>query len=123
MKLFDLLVAAGTLFAQRTQDAAANWPQFRGPNASGVAAAGAAPPVEFGKQHLLWKQAVPEGHSSPAVWGERILLTAFDPASQKLELLCLSRKTGAIQWRHAATTEQIEQTHVVSNPATATPAV
>jgi outer membrane protein assembly factor BamB len=123
MKLLVLLVAAGTLFAQGTQDTAANWPQFRGPNSSGVAAASSAPPVEFGKQHLLWKQAVPEGHSSPAVWGERIFLTAFDPASQKLELLCLSSKAGAILWRHGATAEQIEHTHEVSNPATATPAV
>ena len=119
MRSLVLLVAAATLFAQD----AANWPQFRGPNSSGVAAADAAPPVEFGKQHLLWKQTVPEGHSSPAVWGERIFLTAFDAASQKLELLCLSRKNGAILWRHGAPAEQIEKTHVVSNPATATPAI
>ena len=66
---------------------------------------------------------MPEGHSSPAVWGERIFLTAFDAASQKLELLCLSRKNGAILWRHGAPAEQIEKTHVVSNPATATPAI
>src|SRR5580693_1689697 len=112
MKTLVLLVAAGTLFAQD----AANWPQFRGPNASGIAAAGAAPPVELSKQHLLWKQAVPEGHSSPSVWGERIFLTAYDAASQKLELICLSRKTGAILWRHNAPAEQIEKTHTVSNP-------
>jgi outer membrane protein assembly factor BamB len=126
MRFLVLLAAVGALFAQ---DPAANWPQFRGPNASGIAAAGAAPPVEFGtslpagKQRLLWKQAVPEGHSSPAVWGERIFLTAFDSPSQKLELICLSRKTGAILWRHGAPAEQIEKTHLVSNPATATPAV
>lgn len=102
----------------------ANWPQFRGPNSSGVAAADAAPPVEFGAaKRLLWKQSLPAGHSSPAVWGDRIFITAFDAASKKLELLCLARQTGAIQWRRAAPATQLETTHEVSNPATATPAV
>jgi outer membrane protein assembly factor BamB len=107
---------------------AVSWPQFRGPNGSGIAA-DAAPPVEFGpllpaaKQHLLWKQAVPAGHSSPSIWGERVFLTAFDPASKKLELICLSRKNGAVLWRKDAAAPQIESTHLVSNPATATPAV
>jgi outer membrane protein assembly factor BamB len=103
---------------------AANWPQFRGPNSSGVAAADAAPPVEFGaSKRLLWKQALPAGHSSPAVWGDRIFVTAFDAAANKLELLCLARQTGAIQWRRSAAATQMETTHEVSNPATATPAV
>jgi len=125
MKSLILLLAVTSLFAQDV----ANWPQFRGPNASGVASADAAPPTEFGptqptgKQHLLWKQAVPPGHSSPSAWGEHVYLSAFDPQSQKLELLCLSRKTGAILWRHGAPAEQFEKTHVVSNPATATPAI
>jgi hypothetical protein len=74
----------------------ADWPQFRAPNASGVAASDAAPPVEFGpRKRLIWKQPLPPGHSSPAVWGGRIFLTAFDPESKKLELICTSAKTGA----------------------------
>src|SRR5262249_36846668 len=43
-------------------------------------------------------------------------------ATRKLELLCVSGKTGAILWRRAAATNEIEETHEVSNPATATPA-
>jgi outer membrane protein assembly factor BamB len=63
------------------------------------------------------------GHSSPAVWGDRIFLTAFEPDSRKLELICVSTKTGEISWRRAAPAGEIEETHVVSNPATATPAL
>jgi outer membrane protein assembly factor BamB len=63
------------------------------------------------------------GHSSPAVWGDRIFLTSFDPASKKLELIAVSGKTGAILWRRVAPADEIEETHVVSNPATASPAV
>jgi len=103
---------------------AADWPQFRGPNASGVAATDAAPPVEFGpSKRLLWKQALPAGHSSPAVWGDRLFVTAFHPDSKKLELICIHAKTGAILWRRATPAVEIEESHVVSNPATATPAV
>jgi len=124
------LLSAALVFAQEaSKPEIGNWPQFRGPNASGVASADAAPPVEFGpsqpaaKQRLLWKQALPAGHSSPSLWGERVFLSAFDSQTQKLSLICLSRKTGAVLWRHEAPAPQIEKTHEVSNPATATPAV
>jgi outer membrane protein assembly factor BamB len=118
-----LLVAALALRSLAVAQSAA-WPQFRGPNASGVAAPDAAPPLEFGpSKHLLWKQPMPQGHSSPAVWGDRVFLTAFDAASKKLELICVSGKTGAILWRQAAPPTEIEETHVVSNPATASPAL
>jgi len=99
----------------------ADWPQFRGPNASGVAPSDAAPPVEF--KHPLWKVSLAIGHSSPAVWGDRIFLTGFDPATKKLELIAIGAKDGKILWRRTATAAEIEETHVVSNPATATPAV
>lgn len=100
---------------------AADWPQFRGPNSSGIATADAAPPVKFGA--AKWKTALPLGHSSPSVWGDHIFLTSFNPETKKLELLCLSAQNGAILWRHTAPAPQIEETHVVSNPATASPAV
>ena len=96
----------------------ANWPQFRGPNGSGVADEDAAPPVKFGIAR--WKTPLPAGHSSPTVWGDRVFITSFD---KKLELICLSAKNGAILWRHVAPATQFEETHVVSNPATASPAV
>jgi len=115
-----LAIALATLAAAQS----AEWPQFRGPNASGVAAAEARPPVEFGPaKRLLWKQGLPLGHSSPVVWNDRVFLTAFDPVAKKLELICLSSKTGAILWRRVTPATEIEETHVVSNPATATPVV
>src|SRR5947209_5407068 len=84
-----------------------NWTQFRGPNASGVAG-NATPPVEFSaSKNLLWKQALPSGHSSPVVWGDRIFLTAFDKSAKQLEVICLSRKDGAILWRRPVTASQL----------------
>src|SRR5213593_4738107 len=52
-----------------------NWPRFRGPNGSGVSESRDLP-VEFGPmKNLAWRTAVPAGHSSPVVWGNRVFLT------------------------------------------------
>jgi len=114
MRALGLLITAAIALAS-------DWPQFRGPNSSGVATSDAAPPARFGS--AKWKTLLPVGHSSPSVWGDRIFLTSFDTETKKLELICVSAKTGAILWRHIAPAPQIEETHVVSNPATASPAV
>jgi outer membrane protein assembly factor BamB len=117
--IFMLLAAARSAVGQGN----ANWPQFRGPNASGLAARGPAP-TDFGpNKAVVWKRALPAGHSSPAVWGDRIFLTAFDPQTRALELLCLSTRDGAVLWRHAVEAKAIEKVHAVSNSATATPVV
>ena len=43
----------------------ADWPQFRGPNASGVSDT-VGLPSEFGpSKNVVWKTALPAGHSSP----------------------------------------------------------
>src|SRR6266516_7169407 len=57
---------------------ASEWPQFRGPNASGVSNE-VKLPLEFGPdQNVVWKTALPPGHSSPSVAGDRIYLTAVE---------------------------------------------
>ena len=84
--------------------AESGWTQFRGPNATGIAVVTKAPPIEFGPdRHMLWKGAVPPGHSSPVIWGDRLFLTAFDAEQQRLLLLALDRKTGRTLWRQEVT--------------------
>ena len=100
------------------------WPQFRGPNTSGIAAGTVSPPLEFRTmKNQLWKTALPTGHSSPAIWGDRIFLTAVDAGNKKLETIALDRATGQIVWRQSTTVEQLERVHALGNAATATPAV
>jgi outer membrane protein assembly factor BamB len=83
------------------------WPQFRGPNCSGVSET-ARPPVEFGPgTNQLWKVAVPSGLSSPVVWGDRIFLTAFDAG--KLEVHCYARKDGKLLWKRTVPAEKLEE--------------
>ena len=56
----------------------ANWPQFRGPYATGVAD-GQDPPITWDVKegtNVRWKTPIPGlGHSCPVVWGDRVFLT------------------------------------------------
>jgi outer membrane protein assembly factor BamB len=97
------------------------WPQFRGPNSSGLGEG--RPPVEFGPdQKVLWKVPVGAGLSSPVVWENRIFLTEVDRASKQLATLCIDRRTGKVQWRRAVEAPTIEKVHEYSSPAASTPA-
>ena len=97
------------------------WPQFRGPNCSGVSES-AKPPIEFGSgTNQLWKISVPPGASSPCVWGDRIFLTAFDGG--KLETHCYQRHDGKLLWKRDAKAEALEEFHSTEgSPAASTPA-
>ena len=65
-----------------------NWPQFRGPSASGVGTG--SPPIEWNGEsgkNIRWKTAIPGlGHSSPVIWGDRIFLTSAVPAEGEASL-------------------------------------
>jgi outer membrane protein assembly factor BamB len=95
------------------------WPGFRGPNGTGIADTDR-PPITFGpSEKLLWKRAIPAGHSSPVVWGDRIFLTAVDGPS--LEVLALRRSDGTTLWSRAIATAPVEQVHASGSRAASTP--
>ena len=86
-----------------------DWPQFRGPNGSGIAV-GAKPPVAFGpEKNVKWKVPIPSGASSPVVVGDKLLLTAFDEG--KLFTIAYSTNNGRELWRAKAPAETIEAYH------------
>ena len=62
---------------------------------------------------------MPPGHSSPCVWGDKIVLTGL--ADGKLVTFCVSRTDGHELWRTAAPTQKIEATHRIGSPAAPTP--
>lgn len=113
----NLLHASLILWAS-TACAASNWPQFRGEGGLGVGTG--RPPVEFGlEKNLLWKADVPPGHSSPCIWGDKIVLTGLEGG--KLVTFCLNRTTGQELWRKIAPVEKLESTHRISSPASPSP--
>lgn len=117
-----VLLVGGLVGAASSSPPDACWPQFRGPNASGVAADDQPLPVEFCAETARWTTPLPSGHSSPCIWGDRIFLTGFDDATRQLETLCLTRSDGRILWRRTAPAAAVEQVHPISSPANATPA-
>ena len=97
------------------------WPQFRGPNGSGVAD-DQKPPVEFGPdKNVKWKVPAPSGLSSPIVAGDKLVLTAFDDG--KLYTIAYHRADGKEAWRTEAPAKEIETYFKgEGSPAASTPA-
>jgi outer membrane protein assembly factor BamB len=79
--LFILCVVSLEAMAQ-------NWPQFRGPGATGVAE-GRPAPAKWNtekSENLAWKRPIPGlGHSSPIVWGNKIFVTTAVTSGAKDE--------------------------------------
>jgi outer membrane protein assembly factor BamB len=100
---------------------ASNWPQFRGPNCSGIAAA-AKPPEKFGPtNNVLWTAEVPWSPSSPCVWKDRIFLTTYSEG--QLETRCYAARDGKLLWSGAVKPDKLEVFHrSEGSPAAATPA-
>jgi outer membrane protein assembly factor BamB len=60
------------------------WPQFRGPDSSGVAEDPRLPDTWSATENVAWKAAIPGvGWSSPVVWGDRIFVTSVVSADEK----------------------------------------
>jgi hypothetical protein len=116
--MMTALWTAGLLgIAVNSSRAAADWPRFRGPGGSGIAAADARPAITWSdSQNVKWKVALPgPGSSSPIVSGERLFITCYsgygdgsnEASLDKLQrhLVCLERKTGKVLWDKAVLAE------------------
>jgi outer membrane protein assembly factor BamB len=98
------------------------WPQFRGPNCSGRAEDGQPYPAEIGpQQNVLWRVPLPPGHSSVAIAGRHIFLTAVRDKT-KLVTLALDRSTGQVLWEAEAPHEKLEAIHSIGSHAQPSPA-
>jgi outer membrane protein assembly factor BamB len=107
-----LPLAASTAFAQ--------WPQFRGPNGSGVDT-GSGYPVKFSAtENVLWKVPVPSAQSSPVVVGERVYLTTSD--AERLITICLDAASGRELWRREIPRTRKAEVYPANDPASPTPA-
>ena len=98
----------------------AQWPQFRGPNGSGVDSS-AGYPVEFSpSKNVAWKKTVPFGQSSPVIAGDRLYLTAAE--NDRLLTICFDAKDGRELWRRDIRRERAHKIYSANDPASPTPA-
>jgi len=147
MNVIRALVPFLAVFAMAGE---ADWPQFRGPFASGIGSGD--PPVNWDVktgENILWKTPIPGlAHSSPAVWGNRVFLTTAVNVDRELteddlkvgrhgniapvveddvhewRVLCLDKQTGKILWdRKANRGVPAIKRHTKSTHANPSPAV
>ena len=98
---------------------AADWPQFRGPNGQGVSSDRNLPVNVGPEKNVIWKTALPPGHSSPVLAGSRIFLTAHE--GEKLVTICLDRTSGKVLWKREAPRPRREQMQETNSPASGSP--
>jgi outer membrane protein assembly factor BamB len=144
--LITFVIASSTVSVPLTPSVAEDWTQFRGPNGSGVSASTGLP-EEFGPQkNVIWKTALPPGHSSPVLTRDRIFVTAFEKIAQdnkqsssaqknahvvqaspiekenyKLLVIALDRATGKILWQREVPRLAKGRLQNVNNPASPSP--
>jgi outer membrane protein assembly factor BamB len=99
---------------------AQNWTQFRGSNGSGLASESVKLPTEIGPEtNVVWKADLPPGHSSPAIFGSHVYLTAI--RDKRLYTIALARKDGKLLWEREAPAKALEKIHPISSQAASTP--
>lgn len=123
------------------------WPQWRGPQATGVAPYGD-PPVEWSEfKNVRCKIEIPgKGRASPIVWGDRVFVSTAIPTGQQVEtqesgedtlngqrivrpveiqsftFFAIERKSGAIVWQRTVRRElPHEGTHIDGSWASGSP--
>ena len=127
---------------------AQNWPQFRGPHATGVVE-GSTQPVKWDastQTNVRWKTKIPGlSHSSPVVWGNKIFVTTAVSSAAKDEtrfglygdvapvkdnpehtwkVYAIDKQKGTILWERSAYTgipkvkRHPKSTHAAATPVT-----
>ncbi len=116
-----LLTLTATILATPLLLRASDWPQFRGPDGSGISTEDKAPPLTWSDtENLAWKTPLPgPGNSSPIVAGNRVFITCYsgygvdrsdpgDITELKRHLLCIDSKSGEKIWEKTVDAEMPE---------------
>jgi outer membrane protein assembly factor BamB len=86
------------LLSATTLNAAPNdWSRFRGPNGTGVSDTTGLPSEFTPTTNVIWKAALPEGHSSPVLTRTHVFVTGVE--ADRLWVVALDRASGRELWR------------------------
>ncbi|HEX5105293.1 MAG TPA: PQQ-binding-like beta-propeller repeat protein [Pirellulaceae bacterium] len=120
------------LVASQALAIAADWPQWRGPEGTGVSPEKDLPIVWHESRSIAWKCPLPEwGTSTPAIWGNAIFVTSHT-ADNQLVLMRIDKKTGQIVWTQTIgsgeatreapkrSTQKFHQLHNLASPSPVT---
>jgi outer membrane protein assembly factor BamB len=98
---------------------AGDWPQFRGPDSTGVAADAQIP----AKPKIDWGVALPgRGLASPIVIGEKVFITCSSgPKQERLHVICFNAADGAKIWERQLNATGRTMSHPKTSVAACTP--
>ncbi len=120
-RLGNLLGA--TLLLGVASPAAADWPNWRGPEATGASPARGLP-LHWSKQdNVAWTLPLPSGSgSTPVVAGDRVFLNVSE--GDLVQLWCADRRTGSLLWKRplGSAAGETHRKHDKSTPSPVTAA-
>jgi outer membrane protein assembly factor BamB len=109
-----------------------DWPQWRGPEGTGVSSEKQLPIIWHEDRSIVWKCPLPEwGTSTPAIWGDAIFVTSHT-AENKLLLIRIDKSAGKIVWMQEVgsgeaareapkrSTQKFHQLHNLASPSPVT---
>ena len=116
-----LLCALGML-AVNPQLAGDDWPQFRGPNCTGISESTKPLPVSFSStDHVRWSAKLGDGIGSPVVAAGRVYTSGMS-SDESIALYCFDARTGERLWHRDWATRSLPEIHKVNSHASTTPA-
>lgn len=106
------------LHAARAED----WPQFRGPNCSGISSSPLPLPVEFSdRENVVWQVTLGDGIGSPVIAAGRAFVTEMVD-EQTVALRAFDAVTGESLWQRQWETGPLPAIHHTNSHASTTPA-
>jgi len=102
----------------------AYWPEFRGPDRDGHAAASAEPPTEWSEtSHVVWKQSrEQQGWSSPVVAGGTAWFTEATADGKQMSVVALAVASGETLWQRVLfENATVDEKHLMNSYASPTP--
>lgn len=100
---------------------AGNWPQFRGPDGTGVSTEKNIP-VTWSSGDYKWDVAIDGvGHAAPIIWGDAVFVTSAEDSGAIRHLVCLDAKSGQKRWTRSIGMNRSKK-HEKSSWASSTPA-
>lgn len=100
---------------------AEDWPQFRGPNASGASSSKLSLPTEFSSEkNVAWSAKLGDGVGSPIVQGEKCYSTAMT-GDEQLSVFCFDVASGKQLWKRDIATGKLPRITPPNSHASSTP--
>lgn len=114
-------LALGLLSVFSAAGLADNWPQFRGPDGTGISTQKGIP-VTWSQGDYAWDIAIPGvGHAAPVIWDEHVFVTSAEDEGAVRWLIDLDAKTGKQRWARAIGMNRSKK-HQKSSWASSSPA-